>query len=101
MEFADGDTLGGLGVSVSVLHTPGHTDGSACLIVDGGLAFVGDLLSGLLRPRLQHVFAVDWSQLPHSLKRLQAVRPEWVYTGHRRRPVSGAVVQALAAGASY
>ena len=99
--LADGDTIEGLGVSVSVLHTPGHTDGSSCLIVDGRIALVGDLLSGLIRPRLQHVFAVDWAQLPASLGRLQALRPESVYTGHRRRPWSGAAIRALAPGAPY
>jgi glyoxylase-like metal-dependent hydrolase (beta-lactamase superfamily II) len=96
----DGQELEGLSVSVSVLHTPGHTDGSSCLLVDRRLAFVGDLLSGPINTGLQRVFAVDWSQLPHSLRRLQMQRPELAYTGHGIRPVRGTVLQNLpAAGA--
>ena len=95
--LADGDELDLIETSASVLHTPGHTDGSSCLIVDGRLAFVGDLLSGQFRPQLQRAFAVDWSLLPASLRRLQGANPQWVYTGHSRRPARGEVIQRLRA----
>lgn len=41
--FVDGDELEIEGISVKVLLTPGHTDGSACFIVDNML-FSGDTL---------------------------------------------------------
>ncbi len=42
---ADGDDLEVAGLSLKVLHTPGHTPGSLCLYVaDAGLLFSGDTL---------------------------------------------------------
>jgi hydroxyacylglutathione hydrolase len=78
-----------------VLHTPGHTPGSSCLIADGRLAFVGDLISTAPRTTVQRFFADDWSLIPESLARLQALRPEWVYSGHGYRPLSGEKLQCL------
>lgn len=92
----DGDELRAYGLDAVVLHTPGHTPGSSCLIVEGRIAFVGDLLSTTVRPRVQRSFAYDWSLIPDSLARLQALRPEWVYAGHGCRPLSAQAFQRLA-----
>ena len=91
----DGDHLRAYGLDASVLHTPGHTPGSSCLIVEGRIAFVGDLLSNTIRPHVQGSFADDWSLIPQSLSRLKALRPEWVYAGHGRRPLSGEAFQRM------
>ncbi len=91
----DGENLRAYGLDAVVLHTPGHTPGSSCLLVEGRLAFVGDLLSTTGRPHVQRFFADDWSLIPNSLARLQALRPEWIYTGHGRRPLSGEALQRL------
>jgi len=91
----DGSDLRAYGLDAVVLHTPGHTSGSSCLIVEGRLAFVGDLVSTSGWPRVQCSFADDWSLIPDSLARLQALRPEWVYAGHGRRPLSGEALQRL------
>jgi glyoxylase-like metal-dependent hydrolase (beta-lactamase superfamily II) len=87
----DGNTLERFGLEASILHTPGHT----CLLINNGAAFSGDLLGNLLGPRLQYLVASDWSQLPGSLKRLQAANPKWTYTGHRPKVVSGKTLQKL------
>jgi glyoxylase-like metal-dependent hydrolase (beta-lactamase superfamily II) len=95
----DGDNLRSQGIDLDfeavVLHTPGHTPGSSCLIIEGRLAFVGDLISTAPRTTVQKFFADDWSLIPESLARLQALRPEWVYSGHGYRPLSGEKVQRL------
>jgi len=91
----DEDDLRAYGLDAVVLHTPGHTPGSSCLIVEGRVAFVGDLLSTSIRPHVQGSFADDWSLIPESLARLQALRPEWVYAGHGRRSLSGEALQRL------
>ena len=91
----DGDDVRPYGLDAWVLHTPGHTAGSSCLIVEDRVAFVGDLLSTSVRPHAQRLYANDWSLIPRSLDRLQAVGPEWVYSGHGRRPVSGDALQRL------
>ena len=93
----DGDDLRAYGFDLDavVLHTPGHTPGSSCLIVEGRFAFVGDLISTTSRSTAQRFFADDWSLIPDSLARLQALKPEWVYAGHGRRPLSGEALQRL------
>jgi len=91
----DGDDVRPYGLDAWVLHTPGHTAGSSCLIVDDRVAFVGDLLSTSIRPHAQRLYATDWSLIPPSLDRLQSVEPEWVYSGHGRRPVSGDALRRL------
>ena len=93
----DGSDLRAYGLDAVVLHTPGHTPGSSCLIVEGRTAFVGDLLSTTGRPHVQRYFADDWSLIPESLDRLQALEPEWVYAGHGHHPLSGEVLQRLTA----
>ncbi len=79
-----------------ILHTPGHTPGSSCLIVEGRIAFAGDIVSSLGEPHVHLSFADDWAQMPRSLARLQALQPELVYPGHGPRPLSGAELQLLA-----
>lgn len=91
----DGDRLDEYGLPGEALHTPGHTLGSTSLILDGGLAFSGDLVTTTGRPHVQRSFAQDWSLIPTSVARLQAARPDWVYPGHGRQPLSGHGLQQL------
>ena len=91
----DGDNLRTYGLDASILHTPGHTPGSSCLIVERQIAFVGDLLSTTVYPRVQRTFGHDWSLVAESLARLQARRPAWTYPGHGRRPLSEDSLQHL------
>ncbi len=91
----DGDDLRAFGLEAVVLHTPGHTPGSSCLLVERRLAFAGDLISANGRPHAQCFFADDWPLVARSLARLQAAAPAWVYAGHGSRPVSGQVLQSL------
>ena len=67
----DGDCFGDFGLEARVIHTPGHTLGSSCLIVEERIGFVGDLLTNNGRPGLQRLFAEDWSLLKQSYARLQ------------------------------
>jgi hydroxyacylglutathione hydrolase len=93
--LSDGDTLEGFGLEASVLHTPGHTPGHTCLVLADGTAFVGDMIGQAFLPYPQKLLAMDWSQVPSSLERLKSHRPERVYSGHSRRPVSGEALQRL------
>jgi hydroxyacylglutathione hydrolase len=95
LTFTDGQSLTAFGLDAYVLHTPGHTPGSSSLIVENRLAFVGDLLTTRGSPHLQNLYAHDWSQLPASLRRLQSLNLEWIYTGHGHRPMSGEEVRAI------
>jgi len=93
----DGDDLADYGLEARVIHTPGHTLGSSCLIVEDRLGFVGDLLSNTNRPHLQSLYAEDWSLLKQSYARLQQIELDTVYPGHGRGPVSGQALQRLMA----
>ena len=91
----DGDDLAIAGLNAQVVHIPGHTPGSACLCVDDRLAFAGDLILTTQRPHVQELFAQDWSLIPYSLARLQALHPQWVYPGHGDFPLNDDVLQKL------
>ena len=91
----DGDELTEFGIEGRTLHTPGHTNGSSCLILQNKYAFVGDLLSSNGNPHVQKYFAQDWSQIPESVKILKNLNPEWVYTGHGKNPINNEALQAL------
>ncbi len=81
--FNDGDP------KLTAIHLPGHTPGSSGLCIDDRIAFVGDLLSTTGKPHAQRYYATDWSQISQSLDRLKSLKPEWIYTGHGRKPLSG------------
>jgi len=94
----DGESLAHYGWDATVLHTPGHTPGHTCLLLPGGIVFAGDLIAGVNRRGLQRLVATDWGQLASSLARLQAAQPQWVYSGHSKRPISGDVFRKINAG---
>jgi hydroxyacylglutathione hydrolase len=91
----DGASFAELGLPARVLHTPGHTPGSSCLITEGGLAFAGDLVSTTGGPHSQRYFADNWKLVGESLKRLQEAAPKLAYPGHGRRPLTGDEVAGL------
>lgn len=85
----DGDRLDDYGVPAEVVYTPGHTPGSSVLLVDNGVAIVGDLLSASSREgHVQRSYAHDWRQIVASLKKLQQYDPQVYYAGHGERPIS-------------
>jgi hydroxyacylglutathione hydrolase len=83
VELAEGGVIRFGGLRLSVLHTPGHTEGSVCLLdADGGLLFSGDTL-----------FANGWGrvdlpggsaqQMADSITRLAGLEPHVrVLPGH-------------------
>lgn len=93
--LADGDRLDDYGIDAFVMHTPGHTPGSASLIVEDRIAFVGDLIAMRQQAQAQSSFADDWRVLAESLARLQEYAPELLFTGHGHRPLTTAELQHL------
>ena len=86
--FEDGDRFDEFDIDAVAIHTPGHTPGSSCLLLNERLMFAGDLISS--RPWLfaQRYYASDWSQIPTSVSRLIELNPLWIFPGHGR-PVRG------------
>ena len=79
--YGEGDTLSLAGLDISVLHTPGHTPGSVCLLCETAL-FSGDTLFAGSCGRTD-LPGGDWATIVKSLRRLAAIEANlWVYPGH-------------------
>lgn len=76
--------LAAFGIRGKVVPTPGHTPGSVSVLIAGGTAVVGDLLSALFpggRPRLP-LRMDDTAAARRSLRTLLAFGPERIYAAH-------------------
>jgi hydroxyacylglutathione hydrolase len=74
-----------LGINGYVLHTPGHTQGSASLITENGSAIVGDLIMGapILRHKPSyHFFIEDYDVNNQSLRDVISRNINDFYVGH-------------------
>lgn len=81
--FTDGQDLSILGIDFKVMITPGHTDGSACFIVDN-MIFTGDTLFFLSVGRTDFKTG-NRTDLVNSIKRLFALDGDYtVYPGHQQ-----------------
>ena len=79
--YAEGTQLKLAGLDIGVLHTPGHTPGSVCLICENSI-FSGDTLFRGSCGRTD-LPGGDWATINKSLKRLAALEGNfWVYSGH-------------------
>ena len=79
--YSEPDTLNLAGLTLSVLHTPGHTPGSVCLLTENAL-FSGDTLFCRSCGRTD-LPGGDWATIVASLKRLASFQTNyWVFPGH-------------------
>lgn len=83
VRLEEGQTLGEFGIEGYVVHTPGHTQGSVTLAMEGGVTFIGDALINLFKVG----FPMYWenSEQGHeSGRRIQSLKPRVIYSGHGR-----------------
>jgi glyoxylase-like metal-dependent hydrolase (beta-lactamase superfamily II)/ferredoxin len=83
----EGDAAVALGPGLLAVPVPGHTAGSAALLVDDTYLFTGDHLWGDAAGTLGASRAVcwwSWEAQIASMERLAALRFEWVFPGHGR-----------------
>ena len=79
--YEDGGVVRAGGVTFQVMHTPGHTPGSVCLIADECI-FSGDTLFAGSCGRTDFPGG-SWKQIQDSLKQLAALEKNYsVYPGH-------------------
>ena len=79
--YGEGSRLQLAGLDISVLHTPGHTPGSVCLLVDEHI-FSGDTLFAGSCGRTD-LPGGSWATILKSLKRLASIEGNfWVHPGH-------------------
>ncbi len=70
LTFKERYDLSDSGYNAYLLHTPGHTEGSASIIIDHDIALVGDAMFGVFPESVFPPFAGDPVQLIHSWKKL-------------------------------
>lgn len=79
--FNDGDVLKIGDIEFKVMLTPGHSEGSACFIIDNKL-FSGDTLFRLSVGRTDFIRG-NYNELTLSLKKIASLNADYeVYTGH-------------------
>ena len=79
--YAEGTRLNLAGLDIAVLHTPGHTPGSVCLLADTTILSGDTLFRGSCgRTDLP---GGDWATIQKSLQRLAALEGNfWILPGH-------------------
>ena len=81
--YDEGDVLEMAGLTIRVMHTPGHTEGSVCLLVEDAI-FSGDTLFCHSCGRTD-LPGGNSDALSASLARLKAMEGDWrVFPGHNR-----------------
>ena len=79
--YGEGSQLRLAGLDIAVLHTPGHTPGSVCLMVQEHI-FSGDTLFAGSCGRTD-LPGGDWATILKSLRRLSGLEGNyWVHPGH-------------------
>ena len=79
--YQEGDVLDLAGLKIRVIQTPGHTEGSVCLLVEEAM-FSGDTLFAGSCGRTD-LPGGSWATILKSLKRLAAMDKDYaVYPGH-------------------
>lgn len=70
LTFKERYALSDFGFNACLLHTPGHTEGSASMIIDHEIALVGDAMFGIFPRSVFPPFAGNPGQLIQSWKKL-------------------------------
>jgi len=79
--YTEGTRLKLAGLEIAVLHTPGHTPGSVCLLAETTI-FSGDTLFQGSCGRTD-LPGGNWAAIIRSLKRLAAMEGNfWIFSGH-------------------
>ena len=78
----DGDLINLYGMNFKVLHTPGHTGGSCCYILNDSMMFTGDTLFNMSIGRTDFPTG-NSSQMKKSLKKLFSLEKDYsIFPGH-------------------
>ena len=69
------------GLEAEILHIPGHTDGSICILFKDGSLICGDTFFNMFKPSIA-VNACDYQELDKSIRGLQKYNLATIYPGH-------------------
>lgn len=79
----DADSLSAYGVDATVVHLPGHSEGSIGILTEPGDLICGDLMTSTGRPQA-NTLVDNPEQLSASLGRVRGLGVRTVYPGHGR-----------------
>lgn len=80
----DNYDLSEYGLEGEVIHTPGHTEGSVCVVVEGKYCIAGDTLFNILPNSVYPPFANDEKKLMESWAEIRKQNYTKYYPGHGR-----------------
>ncbi len=69
------------GIDAKVIHTPGHSPGSVCIITSDGECFCGDLFENIKKPQINKIVD-DYKEMNNSFKKIIKYDIETIYPGH-------------------
>ena len=81
MILEDGQDLSPYGLDATVIHTPGHSEGSICIRTVEGDLFCGDVFNNTKKPEKASLIQ-DPDKLESSLEKIRALKVTSVYPGH-------------------
>ena len=82
VQLDDNYNLDSFGVKATIIHTPGHTIGSLCIILDEKRIIVGDTVVNHLIDGVYPPYADDEIALLKSWDRIEKTGCEYFYPGH-------------------
>lgn len=77
----EGFNLSPYGFEAKVIHVPGHTKGSICILTEHGNLIAGDTFTNTDKPEIAPN-AYNFKALKNSIKRLKNMNVKTVYPGH-------------------
>ncbi|MCF8331600.1 MAG: MBL fold metallo-hydrolase [Bacteroidales bacterium] len=80
--ITDKYSLQDFGIDGEVIHTPGHTEGSISVLIEGEHLICGDTFFNVLPNSVYPVFANDQAQLLETWKKIEQLNCKTFYPGH-------------------
>ena len=77
----DNDNLLKMGIDAKIIHTPGHTEGSICILTATGKLYCGDLFMNMKIPQIS-LWANNFSQLNKSVQKILKEKFTEIAPGH-------------------
>ena len=70
------------GLNANIIHTPGHTPGSVCILTDDCQCIAGDTLFDMFPGTHYPIIVYDKIKLADTYKKLDKLNPDVFYPGH-------------------
>lgn len=82
IELHDGMNLDKYGIDAKIVHVPGHTPGSVCVVTADGQCLIGDTLFDMFPGTHYPIIVYNRAELAESYKKLEKLNCSIYYPGH-------------------